>query len=84
MFGATSKEPTEIFDPDVMRCLGLGVIQQQQIHVVFAVAFRGHVFDTVAVVFGVQGDNVYTDGRVLFLEFRDVPGLYWEGDVSEV
>ena len=78
VFSATPKQPTEIFDPHVMRCLGLGIIQQQQIHVVFAVWFRGHVFDTVAVVFGVQGDNVYTDGQVLFLEFRDVPSLHWE------
>jgi len=67
-----------------MRCLGLGVIQQQHIHVVFAITFWGHVLDTVAVVFRVQGDNVYTDGRVLFLEFRDVPGLHWKVNVVEV
>jgi len=37
---------------------------------------------TVAVVF--WGDNVNTDGRVLFLEFWDVLGLHWEVDVVEV
>ena len=76
--------PTEILDPDVMGCLGLGIVQQQHVHVVFAVWFRGHVFDTVAVVFWVEGDNVHTDGRVLFLEFRDVFGLHWECDTVKV
>jgi len=52
--------------------------------VVFAVAFRGHVLDTVAVVFGVEGNYIHADGRVLFLEFRDVFGLHWEGDTVEV
>ena len=51
---------------------------------VLAITFWGHVLDTVAVVFRVQGDNVYTDGRVLFLEFRDVPGLHWKVNVVEV
>ena len=51
---------------------------------VLAVAFRGHVLDTVAIVFGVEGDNVYTDGRVLLFEFGYVLRLNWEVDAVEV
>ena len=67
MIRTTGDQTGHAFDPDVMRCLGLGVIQQQQIHVVFAIAFWGHVLDTVAVVFEVQGDNIYTDRWILLI-----------------
>jgi len=67
-----------------MGCLGLGIVQQQHVHVVFAVGFRRHVLDTVAVVFGVEGNYVHADGRILFFEFRDVFGLHWECDIVKV
>ena len=75
MLSTIGNQPTETFDPHLMGRLGLGIVLQQHVHVVFAVGFRGHVLDTVAVVFGVEGNYIHADCRILFFEFRDVFGL---------
>jgi len=51
---------------------------------VSTITFWAQVLDTVAVVFGVEGDNVQTDGRVLLFEFGYVLCLNWEVDTTEI
>jgi len=52
-----------------------GVFEQQKIYVVLSVSFGTEVFYCEALGVGFEREDVDADGRILFLEERDLFGL---------
>ena len=52
-----------------------GVFEQQKIYVVLSASFGAEIFYCEAFCIGFEREDVNADGRILFLEERDLFGL---------
>jgi len=73
-----------MFYPDVVRGLGVRIVNQQEIDVMGAVSFGAKKLYAVAFVFRIQWNDVDANFGVLFFEFRYVFWTNREGQSVEI
>ena len=84
VFGSIADQTREVFYVHVMGVERVGVIDKEEIHVMFSVTFIAEIFDTEALIVAIQGDDVDANVRILGFEFGNLFDLHWKVDSVKI